>query len=135
MQKDLTTKKNEPMKQGNIIPKEKVIKISEAHHQMLESERQDINRDGKFKKKISIKRYIEKLIEDHRKACVADLKKEREQSEDWLRLEHQKKSPETPFFDWLKKEMERIVHGGKTVKPKSVNPAKSIAVLSRGEGT
>jgi hypothetical protein len=89
------------------VAEERVVKISLDHYQMLQKNREEINRDKNFKKKISVRRIVEKLVEDFGEKCIPDLKKEREQSEDWLRLEHQKKAPDIPFFDWLKTELSK----------------------------
>src|SRR3989344_2739118 len=87
------------------VTKEKVVKISEQHHRMLLTELVEVNKDERFKKKIGLKRYVEVLIDDHRKDCIEKLKSEREGSEDWLRVEHKRRAPELPFFDWLKEMM------------------------------
>ena len=83
------------------------IRLSQKHAKIVEMARADINKDKAYKKKISICRYIEKLIEDHWQKPIEDLKKEREGAKDWLNLEYEKESPNMPFFDWVKLRIEK----------------------------
>jgi hypothetical protein len=83
------------------------IRLSQKHAAIVDAARTEINKDKAFKKKISICRYVEKLIEDHWQKPIEDLKKEREGAKDWLNLEYEKESPNMPFFDWVKLRIEK----------------------------
>ncbi len=78
------------------------IRLSQKYSAIIDAAREQINRDKTYKKKISICRYVEKLIEDHWQKPIEDLKKEREGAKDWLEIEYDKESPGIPFFDWVK---------------------------------
>lgn len=82
------------------------IRISKMHREIIKSGRAEINKDPTYKKKISITRYIEKLIEDHWQKSIEELKKEREGSKDWLELEYRREAPNMSFFDWLRLRVE-----------------------------
>lgn len=96
----------------------KPIRVSLAHHALLEKGREEINKDKKYKKSISFTRYMEKLIEDHWEKSIEDLKKERESSKDWLELEYKREAPDMSFYDWLKmgKEKEKSKKSAKRNK-------------------
>lgn len=80
----------------------KAVRISARHKEILTEGRREINKDQTYAKKISYTRYIEKLIEDHWSKPIEELKKEREGSEDWLKLEYKREAPNMEFFDWLR---------------------------------
>lgn len=84
----------------------KAIRISLKHHALIEKGRLTINQDPTYKKKISISRYIEKLVEDHWEKPIEDLKKEREGAKDWLEIEYKREAPEIPFFEWIRQRVE-----------------------------
>lgn len=83
------------------------IRLSQKHAAIIENARKEINKDKAFKKKISICRYVEKLIEDNWQKPIENLKKEREGAKDWLNLEYERESPNMPFFDWVKLRIEK----------------------------
>lgn len=80
----------------------KAIRVSLKHQMILKKGRDEINRDSTYKKKISITRYVEKLIEDYWDKSIEDLKKEREGAKDWLEVEYKREAPNMSFYDWLK---------------------------------
>lgn len=98
------------------------IRLSQRHATIVESARAEINKDKTFKKKISICRYVEKLIEDHWQKPIDELKKEREGAKDWLNLEYERESPNMPFFDWVKLRIEKAER--KQSKKRSTEGAK-----------
>ena len=85
---------------------EKVIRISSEYSSLVDKARKMINSDPTYNKKISNSRYIEKLIEMCWQQPIEELKKEREGSEDWLKIKHLKEAPNLKFYDWLRLEME-----------------------------
>lgn len=81
---------------------EMAVRIGSRYRKMLDDGRSEINKDTTFKKRIGYARYVEKLIEDHWQDPIEDLKKEREGSEDWLKILHKREAPDMSFFDWLR---------------------------------
>lgn len=82
------------------------IRIGSKHAEILKKGKDEINKDSTYKKKISLCRYVEKLIEDNWERPIEALKKEREGAKDWLELEYDKEAPSIPFYDWLKLRLE-----------------------------
>lgn len=84
-----------------------VIRIGSHYRKMLDDGRAEINKDATFRKRIGYARYVEKLIEDHWQDPIEDLKKEREGSEDWLKVQHKREAPDMSFFDWLRSRVDK----------------------------
>lgn len=94
------------------------IRLGPRHAEIIKKAKNEINKDTTYKKKISLCRYVEKLIEDNWDKPIEALKKEREGAKDWLELEYEKESPSIPFYDWIK---QRIETGGKKPPKKRKN--------------
>lgn len=82
------------------------IRIGKKHAEILKRGKDEINKDTTYKKKISLCRYVEKLIEENWERPIESLKKEREGAKDWLELEYEREAPSMPFFDWIKLRLE-----------------------------